>query len=77
MAVTLRIEEVVLHGFDPRDRHAIAEALREELGRLFAEGTFASFAAPHIDAGEVRAESVRTADAPRAIAAAIHREVVR
>jgi hypothetical protein len=29
--IRLRIEQLVLHGFDPRDRHAIGEALRAEL----------------------------------------------
>lgn len=36
--VDVHIEELVLHGFDPRDRHRIGEAVREELSRLLAEG---------------------------------------
>jgi hypothetical protein len=31
--VRLHIGELVLHGFDPRDRHAIADAVRAELAR--------------------------------------------
>lgn len=33
----LRIDELVLHGFRPGDRYAIAEAVQRELGRLFTE----------------------------------------
>jgi hypothetical protein len=35
--VTVHIEELVLHGFDPRGRHALADALQEELGRLLGQ----------------------------------------
>ncbi|MBI2767717.1 MAG: hypothetical protein HYX53_17610 [Chloroflexi bacterium] len=35
--VDVHIEELVLRGFDPRQRHAIADALQAELARLFAE----------------------------------------
>ena len=77
MGVTVRIGEVVLHGFDPRDRHAIEDVLRDELARLFAGGAFAPRSEPHLDGGEVSAESVRSVDLVRDLAAAIHREVMR
>jgi hypothetical protein len=32
--VELHIEELILHGFPPGDRHAMAAALESELGRL-------------------------------------------
>lgn len=35
--VVVHIDRLVLKGFRHEDRHAIAEALREELGRQFAE----------------------------------------
>ena len=35
--VTVHIEELVLHGFDPHGRHALADALQAELGRLLGE----------------------------------------
>ncbi len=35
--IELHIEELVLHGFTPSDRHSIAEAVEAELTRLFAE----------------------------------------
>jgi hypothetical protein len=33
----LHIEELVLHGFAPGDRHGIAEAVEQELTRLISE----------------------------------------
>jgi hypothetical protein len=33
----LHIDELVLHGFDPRQRHAIADAVQAELARLLAD----------------------------------------
>ena len=35
--IELHIEELVLHGFEPGDRHRIGEAIERELARLFAE----------------------------------------
>lgn len=37
MNVELRIEELVLRGFAPRERHLIGEAVVRELTRLFTE----------------------------------------
>jgi len=34
MKIELVIDEVVLHGFDPRQRHAIGDAVATELTRL-------------------------------------------
>ena len=36
-SVELHIEELVLHGFSPSDRHRIGEAVQLELARLLAE----------------------------------------
>jgi hypothetical protein len=33
--IKLHIEELVLHGFAPNDRYAIADAVEQELSRLF------------------------------------------
>jgi hypothetical protein len=68
--VKVRIGEVVLHGFDPRSRHAIGDALRDELARLFATTPFSP----------PRGEQVPKADqesVARTIALAIYREVTR
>jgi len=35
--IELHIEELVLHGFAPGDRHEIGAAVERELARLFAE----------------------------------------
>jgi len=43
--IKLHIEELVLHGFAPGDRHAIADAVQRELAQLFADqSTSADFA---------------------------------
>ena len=36
-AIDLHIDELVLHGFNPADRHRIGEAVRSELARLLTE----------------------------------------
>jgi hypothetical protein len=58
-AVDLHIEELVLHGFEPRDRYSIGDAVERELTRLFAEQLMppslaATVERPHVDAGDVR-----------------------
>ena len=35
--IELNIEELVLHGFSPGDRHRIGEAVEQELTRLLAD----------------------------------------
>ena len=35
--IELRVDELVLHGFEPGGRHRIGRAVEQELGRLFAE----------------------------------------
>ena len=54
--VELHIEELVLHGFAPGDRHRIADAVGRELARLFAErgvpaNFLNNFESPRLDAG--------------------------
>jgi hypothetical protein len=36
-SIEVHIEELVLHGFPPGDRHRIGEALERELGRILTE----------------------------------------
>ncbi|HSS22526.1 MAG TPA: hypothetical protein VLL54_20815 [Pyrinomonadaceae bacterium] len=61
----LHIEELVLHGFAPGDRHAIAEAVEQELSRLLTRhcaeaGTASRLALPsevaRVDAGAFQVE---------------------
>lgn len=35
--INFHIEELVLHGFEPGDRHTIADAVEQELSRLLTE----------------------------------------
>lgn len=63
--IHLHIEELVLHNFAPRDRYAIADAVQQELTRLFANQPLqAEIAAAlvrhstnnHLDAGAFHVE---------------------
>ena len=36
-SIHLHIDELVLHGFPPGDRHRIGDAMQRELARLFSE----------------------------------------
>jgi hypothetical protein len=54
--IELHIEELVLHGFEPGDRHRIADAVERELDRLFTQqGAQSQLALSneigHLDAG--------------------------
>jgi len=60
--IELHIEELVLHGFSPNDRHAIGEAVQRELTRLFVEqGVHGSlgrgFEADRVDGGAFNVKS--------------------
>lgn len=58
--VRLHIEQLVLHGFDPRDRHAIADAIRAEVAAVLAgQHITRSAAVDHVDGGEIHTSSVR------------------
>ena len=41
-SVEINIDELILHGFSPADRHKIGEALRSELARLVIENGISS-----------------------------------
>lgn len=75
--IEVHIEELVLHGVEPRDRWTIGDALERELRGLLAEKGIppAWLASPErIDAGRLPAISVAKAAATGAgIANAIHR----
>ncbi len=56
--IELVIDEIVLHGFDPRHKHAIADAVEQGLSSLLVEraaslGVLTSRETPHDDAGSV------------------------
>lgn len=71
----LHIEELVLHGFAPGDRQAVADALQGELARLFAERGLPSALAQR---GEVtRLDAGSFPVAPRSGAAAVGAQVAQ
>jgi hypothetical protein len=56
MRVELNIEELILHGFDPRDRDRIGQAIEREMMRLFSvqgipQSLKLSYTAENIDGG--------------------------
>jgi hypothetical protein len=77
-AVQLHIEELILHGLPPHQRHAIGEAVEHELTALLSQpGALSAFTAsrelPHLDAGtlNLRAEAP-AAQIGHELARAIH-----
>ena len=76
MNVDLHIEELVLHGFDPRDRHGIADAVQQELAWLVAERGLAAvhgpLDVPRLDGGTIQLAGTRGAGAGASIARAVH-----
>jgi hypothetical protein len=54
--IRVRIGELVLHGFDPLDRYAVGDAVRDELARTFADHGLpdaSSVSLPRLRAGTV------------------------
>jgi len=81
--VRLRIDELVLEGFPPGDRHRIAAAVEAELARLFAErgvpaGLRESTALPQVDGGAFElAPALRPEQVGAQVAAAIYGGLTR
>ena len=78
-AVEVHIEELVLHGFAPGDRYAIAEAVQHELAQLIGEGQLPvshgnPVALAQIDAG---AFQVKAGSKPASSGTQIARSVFR
>jgi hypothetical protein len=70
--IELHIEELVLHGFPPHERHAIADAVRDELAmRLGDSGVEHARSADRLDAGTVPLPPGAKA-AGRSIGGAVH-----
>lgn len=59
MGVKLHIEELVLHGFAPRDRHRIAGAMQLELARLMSEDSLAASRQNHISLDRLQSRTFR------------------
>lgn len=56
--VILHIDRLVLNGFRPEDRHAIAEGLQQELGRVFADREVVSGSRDKGDVARLRVNGV-------------------
>jgi len=74
--IRLHIEELVLHGFAPGDRHQIGAAVEQELSRLMAEQPPAigkNMSLPQVDGGSFQIKNAaRPASIGSQIAGAIH-----
>jgi hypothetical protein len=72
--IELHIEELVLHGVDPADRHRIGDAVERELARLLAERPISGQRdIEHLDAGTRRLPAHANAPAIGAqVARAVH-----
>jgi hypothetical protein len=74
--IEVHIEELVLHGFDPRSRWSIADALGSELSGLLTERGIppAWQASPdRIDAGRTRANEAKPTVIGEQIARAVYK----
>jgi len=83
-AIELHVEELVLEGFAPAERHAVADAFERELSRLFAERGLpaaregAGGASFDVDAGSVRlAPGTRAGAAGAQLARAVYGGLTR
>jgi hypothetical protein len=78
MGVELHIEELVLHGFEARDRRRIAGEVERELTRLIGEGGLrglgGSLAIERVNAGEFK---VRAGAKPHAAGTQIAHSIYR
>jgi len=76
--IELVIDEIVLHGFDPRQRHAIGDAIQQHLSQLALDrsqalGALTSRDVVHSDAGVI---STLAGASPAAAGAGIARAVI-
>ena len=76
--VEVEIGDLVLHGFDPADRDAIAEGLRAELARLLGrrDGA-ASLSARHVDRIDAGAVEIPSGASPSTVGGRVAGAVVR
>jgi hypothetical protein len=63
-AINVHIEELVLHGFPPGDRHRIGEAVQRELTRLFTEERTPPALAKSAEIDRVNAGTFQTTATP-------------
>jgi hypothetical protein len=76
--IELHIDELVLHGFEHSDRHAIGEAIERELTRLLGAGSVPLQSSDQIDAGSLTLTSgARPQRIGTKVAGKIHRSLSR
>ena len=78
MRIELVIDELVLHGFDARHKHAIGDAVQQQLARALGQhafdlGVFRPVDAERTDAGSFNA---RVGASPEALGAGIAQSVL-
>lgn len=64
-SIHLHIEELVLHGFAPGDRHRIGDAVQRELALLFTEKSAPPALAKSTEIDRVNAGTFQMTPAPR------------
>ena len=75
VTVSLHIEELVLHGFAPADRHAIAAGVQAELVRLLTEQGLPRSMMAGADRGQI--DTVPVQVSPGARPQAMGRQIAR
>lgn len=77
--VIVHIDTLVLKGFRHEDRHALAEGLREELGRQFAEPEASRHLVSRGDVWQLRSGGVRVEHGvkPAAVGAQVARGIAQ
>ena len=77
--IHLHIEELVLHGFAPRDRHQISETVQQELTRLISTQNISAYLQRDKNIERMDAGSFRTAPGKisvgNQIAGAVHQAI--
>ncbi len=78
-SIEVRIDELVLRGFSAGDRFHLAEALQNELTRLFAESTRGKTVSRTISLDRLSADAIRVAPGakPAAIGVQLGQSVYR
>lgn len=79
-SVTLHIDELILHGFAPGDRHRIGAAVQQELSRLLTEQGSPTVSGRHavVNAAPIEVRSNARAEAIGGdIARAVHKGLPR
>lgn len=73
--INVHIEELVLHGVDPTDRHAIADAIQREIARTFALQGSSITQDHHVDRIQGRPVTWGDAAGPQRVGAEVARAV--